>query len=441
MKRKLTNKFIDSLKWVGKPTFHYDALLSGFGVKINKTSKAFIVERSMNSKTVRTTIGQVGIMSLEDARIEAQSLLAEMAKGIHPRAHKLKAGSSSLRSVYQQYISELTRHGRQRSEKTIQGYERLMDISLKDLAETDIYKITKQDLKRVTNKLLKESSKKEIMRLEKSFKKLKSPTAEQKKEQKEKLKEAENHGRFLTNQVVRLIKSIFNYARREFDRSLENPCDDIILFEPNRRRTKYVEDKILPAWYAELSQTASPVKRDFFLVALLTGLRLTTITTMQWKDVDFDDETIFIPKPKGGTHKNFYLPLTDYLKELLIARKEENDKFFKNCAYVFPAERGDGGHIKEIRNKKMRMSGLYFSPHDMRRTFITQANRLNISAYNIKALINHTLSLNDVTGGYVQISVDDLRQPMQQITNAFVSKLFPSSDKKVTNIHHAAQEA
>ena len=59
-------------------------------------------------------------------------------------------------------------------------------------------------------------------------------------------------------------------------------------------------------------------------------------------------------------------------------------------------------------------TGIRVSVHDLRRTFITVAESTDISPYALKALVNHSLG-NDVTSGYVQITVERLREPAQRV--------------------------
>ena len=61
-------------------------------------------------------------------------------------------------------------------------------------------------------------------------------------------------------------------------------------------------------------------------------------------------------------------------------------------------------------------SGVSFSAHDLRRTFITIAESLDISVYALKRLLNHKM-INDVTAGYIITDVYRLRVPMQKITD------------------------
>jgi hypothetical protein len=60
-------------------------------------------------------------------------------------------------------------------------------------------------------------------------------------------------------------------------------------------------------------------------------------------------------------------------------------------------------------------SGVPFSPHDLRRTFASIVSRLGdrLSYYTTKRLLNHRTS--DVTEGYVQFDLEQLRSAMQAV--------------------------
>ena len=64
----------------------------------------------------------------------------------------------------------------------------------------------------------------------------------------------------------------------------------------------------------------------------------------------------------------------------------------------------------------IKASGVPFMLHDLRRSFITVAESLDLSHYAIKRLVNHKIS-GDVTAGYVVPDVNRLREPMQRITD------------------------
>jgi integrase len=61
-------------------------------------------------------------------------------------------------------------------------------------------------------------------------------------------------------------------------------------------------------------------------------------------------------------------------------------------------------------------TGIRISPHDLRRSFASVAESADISFLAIKALLNHAVG-NDVTSGYVQMSVERLREPVQRVAD------------------------
>jgi hypothetical protein len=86
--------------------------------------------------------------------------------------------------------------------------------------------------------------------------------------------------------------------------------------------------------------------------------------------------------------------------------------------YIFPAE-SSTGYLLDIKRplaKIRKDSGLNFALHDLRRTFITVAESLDISGYSLKKLVNHSAG-NDATSGYIISDVERLRAPMQAIAD------------------------
>jgi len=86
--------------------------------------------------------------------------------------------------------------------------------------------------------------------------------------------------------------------------------------------------------------------------------------------------------------------------------------------YVFPG-RGGKHHIVDsdhVINGVAQKAGCHFVLHDLRRGFLTPAERLDLSYVVLKKLANHS-GRNDTTFGYVVVDVERLRGPMQRITN------------------------
>ena len=150
---------------------------------------------------------------------------------------------------------------------------------------------------------------------------------------------------------------------------------------------------------------------DFLRLVLFTGLRKQEALTLQWDQIDLKDKTFRIPDPKN--HQPLTLPLSDYLHALLEARVAEAVN-----GYVFAGREGIGHLVEPKRQVRqvVESSGVQFMVHDLRRTFITIAEGLDIPLYAIKRLVNHKMS-GDVTAGYIVSDVERLRGPMQAITD------------------------
>lgn len=112
------------------------------------------------------------------------------------------------------------------------------------------------------------------------------------------------------------------------------------------------------------------------------------------------------------------LPLSDYLYRLLLRRWQE-----RQSEYVFTGPSGKGRLIdcRESIAKVGNESGAPFTLHDLRRTFITTAEQLDIPYYALKRLLNHKLGA-DVTSGYIVTDVERLREPMQKISDELLSR-------------------
>jgi integrase len=160
-------------------------------------------------------------------------------------------------------------------------------------------------------------------------------------------------------------------------------------------------------------QLKSPIGRDLILFLLFTGFRRREATTLTWDDVDFGKRVIRLPAAKTKAGRALDLPMSDVVRDILVARRAAGD-----ARWVFPAN-SRSGHVEEPRfflEQAAAASGVRVSVHDLRRTFITTAEQTEMSVFALKALVNHSLG-RDVTAGYVQFGADRLRAPAQRVAD------------------------
>lgn len=155
---------------------------------------------------------------------------------------------------------------------------------------------------------------------------------------------------------------------------------------------------------------------DYLMLLLLTGIRRMEAASLTWDQVDLPNRTLVVDETKN--HDRHILPIADWLLELLKERRAA----LPGQHYVFPSE-GTTGHLQEPRPQMRRVteaSGVTFIIHDLRRTFITSAESLDISTYVLSRLANHRLG-HAVTRNYIITDIERLRAPMQKIADYLLS--------------------
>jgi integrase len=114
------------------------------------------------------------------------------------------------------------------------------------------------------------------------------------------------------------------------------------------------------------------------------------------------------------------LPMSTYLLDLL---KRRHRAAAGDNPWVFPSRKGKSPHIAEprfIADRLAELSGVKHTIHDLRRTFVTMAER-TVPHAAVKALVNHRDQRKggDITLGYTVFGSEELRPYMQKITDAF----------------------
>ncbi|TAL65060.1 MAG: DUF4102 domain-containing protein [Legionella sp.] len=365
---------------------YYDDNLKGFGVRVTSGgTKAFFVEKLINKKLSRITVGRYPEITPELARKKATELLGQIAMGKDPVAEKR---AESIRSItLNEVFNEYLKTRKTLKPKTISNYSQIINKAFPTWKNKPILSITKDRIAKHHEKLGTE------------------------------------HGEAYANLAMRVLRALFNFASGQYEDAqgksliMENPVRRLsqtrAWYRVERRQT-YIKPHELKDWYSGLKGIENETLRDYLLLVLLTGLRREEAATLKWEHVDLGAKTFTVVKTKNNEPHT--LPLSEFLYDLLVRRYQNrlND-------YVFPGT-GAAGHIIEPRKQMANVtkaSGVHFTVHDLRRTFITIAESLDISAYSLKRLMNHKMT-NDVTAGYIIADVERLRKPMELITEYFL---------------------
>lgn len=364
----------------GRQTLHWDSDLKGFAVLCSgvSTTRTFVVQKDRpNGKSRRLTVAKVNELPLLEARDRAADLLDQLRRGIDP---KLKVENPTLKWALENYLAAR----KTLRPASIRAY-RQIEKKLADWLDKPVRDITAAMVEARHRALAAET------------------------------------GEFTANAIMRAFRIMWNFAS---NRAAENGDDygrnpvrrlsteDQWYDEPERKRIVKTED--LPKFYQAVTQLENQIARDYFLLLLFTGMRRTEAATLRWEYIDLTGRVIHLPDTTTKTDCDLNLPMSDFVRDLLVARQAQGrDKF------VFPG-RGKSGHFSDTGRPLADIAkacGVKISAHDLRRTFITCAeNTANIPAIAPRAMVNHTLG-KDVHGKYIQMSIEDLREPVRLVAD------------------------
>jgi len=139
---------------------------------------------------------------------------------------------------------------------------------------------------------------------------------------------------------------------------------------------------------------------------------------LKWADINLDEQTLTIPAEISKNHREHKLPLSDFVLTILAQRRTQTGR----SQWLFPRAESDQymAYPYDAIQAAAKRAGCPFSPHALRRTFCSVAARAGVGHHLIRKLVNHTQVL-DVAHKYILIGVEGLREPMQEITDRFIS--------------------
>lgn len=379
--QKLTKSAIDDFKLPAdkERVDLYDSELKGFGIRISKGTKTFFVMKYIGNKRKRISIGVYPVFTAESARKQALVYMGEISKGVDPNLKKKESRIKGITigEIFKQYIEE----GSLKT-STQRTYKDLMDNHLGDWQKLPAGDITSQMVLKRHSELTK------------------------------------NIGKNTANNAMRVLRAQYNYwcfvTEGKFT---ENPVKGLSAMKKwNKieRRKTYIAPHQLPAWFDAVNSLENPAMRDYLLLLLFTGLRKEEGLSMEWRNVDFHGKTFTVKDTKNGSDHT--LPMSTYLENLFTLRHQESG----SERFVFPGN-GKTGYMQEPKRAVATVkdaSNIKFCLHDLRRTYISIASEL-VSQYILKNLANHAEG-KDVTEGYIVITLEKLRKPMELISQTIL---------------------
>jgi len=402
-KFRFTKKELEALEIQKDRKRYYDTGVPGLIVEVYPNGrKSFRVYKKVRGAKAATqvTIGVFPDLTIDQARSKAREIINEMALGINPNDKKKSTEneSVSLQRVFDDYLIM-----KKLSENTVRGYKQVINAYLTKYINKPLALLTEEVIKQIHTTITNGE-----------FKGMRKPSKAQ------------------ADLCMRVVRALFNFAKYEY-RGYDNTfifVENPVTILSHQRSWHNVERKstyVRPHQLKKFLHSVAELRKEFALIqdqfalavcdlvefALFTGLRKNELLTLPWSQVDLPGKAFYVSETKNGTPLE--LPISPYLMQLFENRKLKCE----GREFVFYAD-NDKGYVvepKKVIKKIADKSEHNFTLHDLRRTFTTIAESVNIGTYSIKRLLNHKSRRDDVTAGYTVLTPEELRKPALAIEN------------------------
>lgn len=353
-----------------------DEQVKGLMVVCHKTTKTYAVQGDVRRngrhvRTVRVKIDRCDRVGLREARNKAKALMSQIQQGIDPTATPDESGIT-LATAMDAHLKEKPLRSRTR-----EGYEYHLEKYLKRFKNRAVADIGRQEIRDLYERLQSKS------------------------------------GQTTAGSVMRTVRAVINTAMR-MDETIEaNPVAAIRIPTNNRRKVGELD---IPTFFSE-AELLAPVRRDLYMMMILTGARRSSILNVRRCDVDLEKRVLTFQHMKTGGP--MYFPMGPRLTEILRKRLDDDEKL--GSEWLWPSPSSACGHITEPREKGRDLP----SPHECRHHARTMFIASGVPYAESALLLGQQLP--GASGGYVHAEhlVEHLR-PHAEALEAYI--FFRQSD-------------
>lgn len=314
----------------------WDGNLKGFGVRIGKTTKTFIV---LVASGRRQSIGKYPLMSLAAARKEAKRILAEKMLG------KVKPKYLAFDDAKEEYLAECAKKNRA---STLSDYTKILRRH---------YPFGRKAVGSITpHHILKEL---------------------------QKLNDKPTRKRY----AFAVGRAFFRWCVRQHIIA-RSPMEDLVPPKNPPPRERILDENELQKLMTSLRTHDTSSKR-ISLLLLLTGQRRGEISHLEWDWIDGD--TVTLPSTLTKNKRIHVFPIGPLAQAVITSTPQQKD-----CPYLFPAGRkmsekttvfNGWGKPKAALDLESGISD--WTLHDLRRTVSSGMATLDTPQIVVEKLLNH----------------------------------------------------
>jgi integrase len=381
---KLTKRVVDGAKAKSAEYFIWDEDLPGFGLRVLPTGrKRYIIQYRAGRRSRRISLGPSTVLTCEQARTRAMTMLAATKNGDDPAAKRdADRRAITVKELADRFDKE---HVAIRvKESTAKGYRRLIErVIIPALGRHRVTEVTRADIAKIHHDL--------------------------------------RHLPYDANRSLEIISKMFNLAEMWGLRPDGS--------NPRKHIKKYREEKrerfLSPAELRRVGEVLREMEEEGIelpssiaaaRLLMLTGCRLGEIMTLQWKHVDIAGKALRLPDSKSGA-KVVHLgkPAVEILLKL--------GRIVENPWVIVGAK--PGARLTDLQPFWQRVrarAGLKdVRIHDLRHTFASTAVASGQGLPMIGKLLGHTQV--QTTARYAHLAADPVKSAADQVSMSIAAAL------------------
>jgi len=332
MRVHLTDIVVQRLQ---KPGTYFDETTRGFGIRVGKNRKTWIIMRGQVRQRVR--IGHYPAMSLADARKQAKKLLTE------PPTRNPAMSFATAYEGYKQSIATLR-------PKSQTEYKRLMG---------------KYFVSRIGRKRLAELQYEDVIAC------------------------VENASPSEASHALAVCRAFLRWCVRPPRRYLAHSPLEGIQIKPSRKRKRILRPAELTTVWGAAQEQGYP-HGTIVQLLIVMGQRRGETANLRWPWINEQDRVITLPETVTKNHKEHAFPYGDLVAAILETIPRRN-----STEMLFPSKLSDERPISGWSKFKKELSDGVpaWRLHDLRRTFRTTHAEIGTPAEIAERLINHAAAV------------------------------------------------
>lgn len=376
-----------------KDKMYFDDKVQGLGVRVSRSGKVFIAQfTTVAGQKRRISLGRWGSLTVEQARVAAREILAEVARGGDPAAarrearEEAKAEAEADKLTLRVLLDDWSKLGLvDRRESYRKEAVRAVTTIFADHLDRRADAITKADAVRVLDQLVKDG---------------KSAMA----------------GRTLA-----YARACFNWATKR-DLLTVNPFLSLPIASGTVKRDRVLNDEEVGAIYTAAGALGYPFG-PLVRLLLLTAQRRDEVGGMRWEELSDDGTTWTLPASRSKNRKEHVVHLSDEARAVIdtIPRQAGTDLLFTTTLKT-PASgfsKAVERLVVEVERLRIEKAGkkepkpmLPWTLHDFRRSCVTWLANAGYNPAVADKLLNHVAAggLSDVARVYQRAEFLDERR-------------------------------